>query len=64
MADHPIDLLQQHLNTVHDPRVKRTREHDLSAILSIAVCAVVGGADSWVDISSLAMPSASGLSAG
>jgi predicted transposase YbfD/YdcC len=50
MANHPIELLQQHLSTVHDPRVERTREHDLTAILTIAVCAVVGGADSWVDI--------------
>lgn len=36
--------------TVEDPRVNRQRRHNLLDIIAIAVCAVVGGADSWVDV--------------
>jgi predicted transposase YbfD/YdcC len=33
-----------------DPRVERTRLHSLLDILGIALCAVISGADSWVEI--------------
>jgi predicted transposase YbfD/YdcC len=35
---------------VPDPRIDRTRRHDLLDIVTIAVCAVICGADSWVDV--------------
>ena len=40
----------EHLRRVPDPRVKRTRRHELMDILVIALCATLGGADDWVEI--------------
>src|SRR5215831_6671405 len=37
-----------HFATLTDPRVDRTKEHSLLAILTIALCAVISGADEWV----------------
>ena len=42
--------LMEHLRQVPDPRVKRTRRHELIDLLVIALCAVIGGADDWVDV--------------
>ncbi len=33
-----------------DPRVERTRHHRLMDIISIAICAVICGADGWVAV--------------
>src|ERR1700737_1396000 len=33
-----------------DPRIDRSRLHELLDIIAIAICAVVAGADSWDDI--------------
>lgn len=33
-----------------DPRIDRTKRHSLTDIITIAICAVVCGADSWVDV--------------
>ena len=35
---------------LQDPRIDRTKRHNLMDILTIAICAVVCGADSWVDV--------------
>ena len=40
----------EHLRQVPDPRIERTRRHELMDILVIALCAVIGGADNWVDV--------------
>ncbi|WP_415838387.1 ISAs1 family transposase, partial [Polaromonas hydrogenivorans] len=42
--------LMEHLRQVPDPRIERTRRHELMDILVIALCAVIGGADNWVDV--------------
>lgn len=42
--------IQEHFATLDDPRVERTRRHDLAEILVIAVLAVIAGADGWEDI--------------
>lgn len=42
--------LRAHFGALPDPRVARARRHDLLDILSIALCAVLCGADSWVDV--------------
>ncbi len=42
--------LQEHFAPLEDPRVERTKRHQLVAIISIALCAVICGADTWVDI--------------
>ncbi len=33
-----------------DPRMKRTRKHELPDLLVIAICAILGGADGWVQV--------------
>lgn len=42
--------LYEHFATLEDPRVERTKHHQLLAIITIALCAVICGADTWVDI--------------
>src|SRR5260370_6235712 len=42
--------LQEHFATLEDPRVERTKRHQLLTILTIALCAVICGADTWVDV--------------
>ena len=37
-------------SVLKDPRIDRTKRHDLMDIIAIAICAVVCGADSWVDV--------------
>src|SRR6516165_9127827 len=39
-----------HFANLEDPRVERTKKHSLGAILLIALCAVICGADSWVEV--------------
>lgn len=35
---------------LQDPRIERTKRHSLMDIIAIAICSVVCGADSWVDV--------------
>jgi predicted transposase YbfD/YdcC len=42
--------LEESFSHVHDPRVERTKLHKLQDILIIAICAVICGAENWVDI--------------
>src|SRR5215470_14590803 len=42
--------LQEHFATLEDPRVDRTKHHQLLAIITIALCAVICGADTWVEV--------------
>jgi predicted transposase YbfD/YdcC len=39
-----------HFQSLPDPRIERTKEHRLADLLTIALCAVIAGADSWVAI--------------
>jgi predicted transposase YbfD/YdcC len=45
-----IGSIAKHFSKVKDPRVERTKRHKLLEILVIAICGVICGADSWVDI--------------
>jgi len=42
--------LLAHLQSIPDPRVERTRRHDLQSILVIALCATIAGADNCVEM--------------
>ena len=42
--------LRAHFAALPDPRLDRTKRHQLLDILTIAICAVICGADSWVDV--------------
>ncbi len=50
MTTAPGSTLFEHFATLPDPRVERTKEHLLLDILTIAVCAIIGGADSFVEM--------------
>ena len=39
-----------HFSILPDPRVERTKDHELLNILTIALCAAIGGADGWVQM--------------
>ena len=40
----------EHFSGLEDPRVDRTKRHQLLDIVIIAICGVICGADNWVDI--------------
>lgn len=42
--------LIQHFSKVDDPRVEYLVEHKLLDLITIAVCAVIAGADNWVEV--------------
>ena len=49
MADQELSLTH-HFADLTDPRVERTRLHNLLDIVAIALCAVIAGAETWEDI--------------
>ena len=50
MEDMSLGPLATSFVTLTDPRVDRTKEHLLLDIVLIAICAVVCGADGWVEV--------------
>lgn len=46
----PKISIAEHFETVEDPRIERSKEHLLIDILTIAILAVICGADGWVGI--------------
>lgn len=51
MAQKPqLDKITQHFTKIKDPRIDRTKRHQLMDILVIAILAIICGADGWTDI--------------
>ena len=50
MPKKPLEAIEEYFGKVSDPRVERTKEHKLIDIIAIALCAVICGAEGWVDI--------------
>ncbi len=48
MDQSPGSTIIDHFATLPDPRVDRTKEHQLLDLLTIALCAIISGADEWV----------------
>lgn len=46
----PTTSIATHFATLPDPRIDRTKRHALLDLLTIALCAVICGADSWVEV--------------
>lgn len=46
----PDFSIRTHFADLADPRLERTRLHNLMDIVVIALCAVISGADGWLDI--------------
>jgi predicted transposase YbfD/YdcC len=50
MPKKPLAAIEEHFSKVSDPRIDRSKEHKLIDIIAIAICAVICGAEGWVDI--------------
>lgn len=50
MRETPLEKIEEQFGRVQDPRIERSKEHKLIDIISIAICAVICGAEGWVDI--------------
>lgn len=50
MPKKPLAAIEERFGKVTDPRVNRTKAHKLIDIIAIALCAVICGAENWVDI--------------
>jgi predicted transposase YbfD/YdcC len=50
MTDEPSCRIRDCFEQVQDPRVDRGKRHQLLDIITIALCGVICGADSWVEI--------------
>ena len=48
----PGSPITQHFATLTDPRIDHTKRHQLLDILTIALCAIICGADEWVAMAS------------
>ncbi len=48
----PQGKLSDHFSEIEDPRIERSKRHKLIDILTIAILAVICGADSWVGMES------------
>jgi len=49
-ATPPCDTIRSCFSPIEDPRMDRNKKHLLIDILTIAICAVVSGADDWVAV--------------
>ena len=42
--------IEQHFSEIEDPRVDRSKRHLLIDIITLTLCAVIGGAETWEEI--------------
>jgi predicted transposase YbfD/YdcC len=50
MNETPTGAIAEHFRKVRDPRIDHTKDHELLDIFTIAICAVICGAETWVDV--------------
>ncbi len=50
MSEAPTARLTDYFDGLQDPRIERSRRHQLLDIMVIAICAVIAGADGWTDV--------------
>jgi len=46
----PKITIADHFSIIDDPRVERSKQHKLIDIITIAICAVICGAEGWTEI--------------
>ena len=46
----PRITIADHFSLLEDPRINRSKHHKLIDIITIAICAVIWGAEGWTDI--------------
>jgi predicted transposase YbfD/YdcC len=50
MNPSPSTSLLEHLSILPDPRVERSRRHELVDIVALSICGVLAGAEGWTEI--------------
>lgn len=50
MPKKPLEALEEHFIKVSDPRKDRTKDHKLIDMITIAICAIICGAEGWTDM--------------
>lgn len=50
MAEEPLGSIRIHFSKLEDPRIDRQKLHQLLDIIVIAICGVICGAETWVEI--------------
>lgn len=50
MTNKITSTIEQHFSELEDPRTTHLNDHPLINILTIALCAIIAGAESWTDI--------------
>jgi predicted transposase YbfD/YdcC len=50
MNAEPTAAISKHFASLEDPRIERTKLHQLLDIIVIAICAIICGADDWVEV--------------
>ena len=50
MSQPTVVALWEHFTPLTDPRVERSRLHNLLDILALTICAVLAGADNWAEV--------------
>lgn len=50
MAEEPLGSIRVHFSKLEDPRLDRQKLHQLIDIIVIAICGVICGGETWVDI--------------
>lgn len=54
MKEELNELFIEYFSCIEDPRIERRKRHLLIDIIAIAICAVISGADHWIDIEAYA----------
>jgi len=50
MGQNPTASIPEHFADLEDPRVEYLVNHTLIDIISIALCAIIAGADNWTEV--------------
>jgi hypothetical protein len=50
MSTPPHQTITKHFATLPDPRIGHAKRHLLHDILVVAICAIICGADTWVEV--------------
>lgn len=50
MAEQPLGSISAHFSQLEDPRIERNKLYPLLNIIVITICAVICGAENWVDV--------------
>lgn len=48
------EVFRSYFSCIEDPRIERKKRHLLIDVIAIAICAVISGADHWIDIEAYA----------